>query len=196
MELAIIAGIVILIIIIIVVLVIALVPAPATVPASSTTAPAPMTTATTSSAPAAAVVLVPANKVAVAVSKDYLNNNGTVNGIRYCQGAYESINGDKNMICKGAKNTTTGAPLACNIAYGVGNGPYTYTCGDSIKVMPFNGNNGTVNGSDYCTGGYESSSGANKNMTCVYGKNTATGAELDCTSVYGLGGPYTYMCGS
>lgn len=57
----------------------------------------------------------------------------------------------------------------------------------------YNGNNGSVNGSRYCSGNWEST-GGEKNMTCTTGRNTTTGATLDCGITYGVGGPYSYTC--
>lgn len=191
MEPAIIGGIAIFIVIIIIIIVIVVTTNQTKTP-DTTIAPAVVSTP----ANTPAVVLTPANTAAVTVTKDYLGNNGTVSGARYCSGNWESSSGEKNMKCISGKNITSGAALNCNTVYGLG-GSYSYTCSsDPVKYSNYNGNNGTVNGIDYCTGVYESTDSANKNLNCLYGKNNTTGDALDCNTVYGLGGPYTYTCGN
>ena len=58
----------------------------------------------------------------------YIGNNGSVNGHTYCQGKWGNNNVDKNQICVGGWDYTTG-PINCSTVYGAdGNHTRAYFC--------------------------------------------------------------------
>ena len=129
--------------------------------------------------------------------KTYIGNNGTISGVEYCKGAWESPNNtNKNLICTYGQNTTTGAVLDCSTVYGAPGGPYAYDCSsDTDKYKTYTGNNGSISGVEYCKGVWESPNNTNKNLNCISGRNETSNTPIDCSTVGVVGLKYTYICG-
>ena len=122
-----------------------------------------------------AAVLTNVLPLRVPASHKYRGNNGTVSGSTYCAGAWEGTGGNKNMVCVGGMNATTGAAVPCDAVAGLGT-RLAYDC--SLPNYP--GNNGTVSGSTYCAGAWGST--AAKNMRCLGGVD-ADGNPIGCAAV-------------
>ena len=67
------------------------------------------------------------------------------------------------------------------------------TSGTSFADYIYRGNNGSVSGDSYCKGGWESSDGKDKNMTCVEGVILTSGEKVNCTDIINKSG-LAYKC--
>lgn len=108
-------------------------------------------------------------------SYKFRGNNGTVSGTTYCAGGWEGSGGNKGMVCVDGVNAATGAHVPCDAVVGLGPS-LAYDC----RLPNYPGNNGTVSGSTYCTGGWGSSSA--KNMKC-HGGIDANGNPIGCAAM-------------
>ena len=112
-------------------------------------------------------------------------NNGGVPGNQFCGGAWGG-----GKMCKYGINNATGTPIACDAVLTAGN--YSFQC-DGPATYNTPGNNGSVDGNQYCGGVW----GGGK--MCKYGKNADTGTLVTCNQGLGAGlfsfqcdGPATY----
>ena len=73
----------------------------------------------------------------------------------------------------------------------------TITTTTKIPTTPtptlYPGDNGSVNGNTYCSGGWGNPTGQNKNMTCVSGIDNASGNTVTCSQGLGAGN-FSFYC--
>jgi len=106
-------------------------------------------------------------------------NNGGVPGNQFCGGAWGG-----GKMCKYGINNATGTPIACDAVLTAGN--YSFQC-DGPATYNTPGNNGSVDGNQYCGGVW----GGGK--MCKYGKNADTGTLVTCNQGLAAGN-YSFQC--
>lgn len=113
------------------------------------------------------------------VAPTHGGDDGSKSGNDYCALSYGAAT-NKNLVCVGGVNVKTNTYVGCANTNTKGSGnSYSYYC-----VAPNNPNdNGSVSGSTYCAGNWNSTNGQNKGMACVGGITAKmNGTPISCST--------------